>query len=308
MNSLSIFSCPVCKGDLNNYFCKSCDTSFEGREGIPCFLSEKMYSTEKEYIEAMKVVNFWGHGWIKRLEDEEHAYVNQSSKEELLSYANRELDWCRKNGSLMSRLPFDNMKNSISLNIGCGAGTEALEIALGGGSCIAMDITNPAAKVADSLLKKLGQGEGIQGDARFLPFKDNSVDYVYSSGVLHHSDDVPRSIAEIYRVLKPGGYAFIMLYATWSIMFMQQKMMMTKGEKSWETGGRKNPCTTTYSIAGCQKLFSKFNIELIEKRGGSFKHFAKIGKYLSTNFDFLVDGWLGCNINIVVKKSIPIVH
>jgi ubiquinone/menaquinone biosynthesis C-methylase UbiE len=302
MNSLPIFSCPVCKGDLNNYFCKSCETSFEGRDGIPCFLSEKMYGIEKEYIEAMKVVDFWGHGWTKRLEDEEHAYVNFSSKEELINYANEELAWCRKNGSLISRLPFENMKNSISLNIGCGAGTEALEITLGGGSCIAMDITNPAAKVTDSLLKKLGQGEGIQGDARFLPFKDNSIDYVYSSGVLHHSDDVPKSISEIYRVLKPGGSAFIMLYATWSIMFIQQKMMMTKGEKSWETAGRKNPCTTTYSIAECQQLFSNFNIKLLEKRGGSFKHFAKIGQYIPTKFDFMVKGWLGCNINIIVSK------
>ena len=302
MNYTYQFSCPICKGDLNNYFCKSCETSFEGSDDIPCFLSEKMYGSEKEYIEAMKVVDFWGHGWIKRLEDEEHAYVNQSSKEELLNYANEELAWCRKNGNLMSRLPFENMKNSISLNIGCGAGTEALEIVLGGGSCIAMDITNPAAKVTDSLLKKLGQGEGIQGDARFLPCKDNSIDYIYSSGVLHHSDDVPKSISEIYRVLKPGGYAFIMLYATWSIMFVQQKMMMTKGEKSWETGGRKNPCTTTYSVSECRSLFSQFDIQLVEKKGGSFKHVAKIGKYIPSKFDYLVDGWLGSNINIVAKK------
>jgi ubiquinone/menaquinone biosynthesis C-methylase UbiE/uncharacterized protein YbaR (Trm112 family) len=302
MNFLFITSCPVCKGTLDNYFCKSCDTSFEVKDGIPCFLSKKMYVSEKEYFEAMSVVDFWGHGWSKRLKDEEHAYVHYSSKDQLLNYSNQELDWCKKNKSLMSRLPFASMKNSISLNIGCGAGTEALEIALGGGSCIAMDITHPAAKVTDSLLKKIGQGEGIQGDSRFLPIIDNSIDYVYSSGVLHHSTDLPKSISEIYRVLKPGGYAFIMLYATWSIVFMQQKIMMTKGEKSWETGGRKNPCTTTYSIAECRQLFSKFDIELIEKRGGSFKQLAKIGKFIPSQFDFMVNSLLGSNINIVVKK------
>ena len=302
MNSISLYSCPVCRGDLIGYFCKSCDTSFEGANGIPSFLSKKMYRTEHEYADAMKVIDFWGNGWMKRLEDEEHQYLTQFSEQELLNYANRELNWCKKNVSLMSRLPFEQMKNSITLNIGCGAGTEALEIALGGGSCIAMDITNPAAKATDTVLRKLNQGEGIQGDARFLPFKDNSIDYIYSSGVLHHSDDVPKSISEIYRVLKPGGYAFIMLYATWSIMFMQQKMMMTKGEKSWETGTRKNPCTTTYSIAECQKLFSNFDIELIEKKGGSFKHIAKVGRYISNRFDFMVNGWLGSNINIIAKK------
>ncbi len=302
MNPLSIYSCPVCRGNLNNYFCGFCDTSFEGKNSIPSFLSEKMYSSEKEYFDALKVIDFWGNGWIKRLGDAEHEYVSHFSKEELIDYSNGELDKCKHYGSLMSRLPFENMKDSISLNIGCGAGVEALEIALGGGSVIAMDITNPAAKVTDSLLKKLGQGEGVQGDARYLPFKDNSIDFIYSSGVLHHSVDVPKSIAEIYRVLKPGGCAFVMLYATWSIMFMQQKLMMTKGEKSWETDGRKNPCTSTYSISECRSLFAQFDIQLMEKKGGSFKHLAKIGKYIPNKLDFLVDGWLGSNLNIIAKK------
>jgi len=40
-----------------------------------------------------------------------------------------------------------------------------------------------------------------------IPFDDNSVDYVYSSHVLEHlfEDDARRLLAEIFRVLKPGG-------------------------------------------------------------------------------------------------------
>ena len=302
MNFLDLYCCPICRSGLNNYYCKNCDTSFNEKGDIPCFFSEKMYGTDIEYRDALKIVDFWGNGWLKRFDDEEHEYINLSGKEKLINYARQELGWCIKTSSLMSNLPLENMKNSISLNIGCGAGTEALLIALGGGSCIAMDITNPAAKVTDSLLKKLGQGEGIQGDARFLPFKDESFDFIYSSGVLHHSKDLPRSISEIHRVLKTGGYAFVMLYATWSIIFMQQKLMMTNGEKSWVTNGRKNPCTTTYSTRECRKLFSQFNVQSVEKRGGSFNHIAKIGKYIPNEFDFLVNRWLGPNINITARK------
>jgi hypothetical protein len=40
----------------------------------------------------------------------------------------------------------------------------------------------------------------------------------------------------------------------------------------------------------------------VEKRGGSFNHIAKIGKYIPNEFDFLVNRWLGPNINITARK------
>ena len=42
-----------------------------------------------------------------------------------------------------------------------------------------------------------------------LPFDDNSLDAVMSIGVLEHVNDPVASTAEIFRVLKPGGYLFI---------------------------------------------------------------------------------------------------
>jgi ubiquinone/menaquinone biosynthesis C-methylase UbiE len=59
-------------------------------------------------------------------------------------------------------------------------------------------------------------------DARTLPFADASFDYCYSWGVLHHSSDLPRSIAELMRVLKPGGGFGIMLYNRRSILYRYQ--------------------------------------------------------------------------------------
>ena len=35
---------------------------------------------------------------------------------------------------------------------------------------------------------------------------------------LHHSPDTPKAIAEVWRVLKPGGEARIMIYHTWSLV------------------------------------------------------------------------------------------
>ena len=48
-------------------------------------------------------------------------------------------------------------------------------------------------------------------DIENLPFKDNSIDYILNVAVLEHVPNAPAAIAEIYRVLKPGGklYCFI---------------------------------------------------------------------------------------------------
>ena len=40
------------------------------------------------------------------------------------------------------------------------------------------------------------------GDAENMPFADKSFDIVYSFGVLHHTPDTEKSIAEVHRVLR----------------------------------------------------------------------------------------------------------
>jgi SAM-dependent methyltransferase len=59
--------------------------------------------------------------------------------------------------------------------------------------------------------------ERIVGSADHLPFLDSSVDVVLMQCVSHHLDDElwPRSLAEIDRILKPGGY-FVFLDGVWS--------------------------------------------------------------------------------------------
>jgi ubiquinone/menaquinone biosynthesis C-methylase UbiE len=49
----------------------------------------------------------------------------------------------------------------------------------------------------------------IVGDIHDLPFSDNSLDAIICMAVIEHVEDPKRAVEEIYRVLKPGGYAFI---------------------------------------------------------------------------------------------------
>jgi len=54
-----------------------------------------------------------------------------------------------------------------------------------------------------------GEGVDVQGNLMSLPFRDESVDTVVCTGVLEHVRDSHCAVAEIWRVLKPGGRVFV---------------------------------------------------------------------------------------------------
>ena len=99
------------------------------------------------------------------------------------------------------------------LEIGCGLGTDGAQFAKAGADYTGIDLTEAAIGLARTRFEISGlPGEFRVADAENLDFADASFDRVYSHGVLHHTPDTARAIGEIYRVLKPGGRAFVMLY------------------------------------------------------------------------------------------------
>lgn len=48
----------------------------------------------------------------------------------------------------------------------------------------------------------------IVGDVSNLPFEDNSIDAILAIHLLEHVEEPQKAVKEIYRVLKPGGYAY----------------------------------------------------------------------------------------------------
>jgi ubiquinone/menaquinone biosynthesis C-methylase UbiE len=104
-------------------------------------------------------------------------------------------------------------KDKRVLEIGCGLGTDLLQFARSGAQVVGIDITETAVHLTRELFRYYNLDGRIEvGDAESLQFPEGSFDLVYSHGVLHHTPDTEKAIAEIYRVLKPGGRAIVMLY------------------------------------------------------------------------------------------------
>jgi SAM-dependent methyltransferase len=108
---------------------------------------------------------------------------------------------------------FENSKNLSVLEIGCGLGTDGAQFALAGANYTGVDLTQAAVDLAKRRFELFQlPGTFRVADAERLDFPDNSFDIVYSHGVLHHTPDTAAAVREIYRVLRPGGQAIVMLY------------------------------------------------------------------------------------------------
>ena len=99
------------------------------------------------------------------------------------------------------------------LEIGCGNGTDGVLFATAGARYTGVDLTPEA---VDATRRHFAVA-GLDGYLRIencehLSFADKSFDVVYSFGVLHHTPHPATAVREVYRVLKPGGTALVMLY------------------------------------------------------------------------------------------------
>jgi len=108
---------------------------------------------------------------------------------------------------------FASTKGLRVLEIGCGLGTDGAQFAQAGADYTGIDLTDAAIELARKRFELFNLSGTFQtDDAERLSFPNDSFDLVYSHGVLHHTPDIKAAITEIYRVLRPGGRAEVMLY------------------------------------------------------------------------------------------------
>lgn len=110
-------------------------------------------------------------------------------------------------------VPFAESRGKKVLEIGTGNGAEAVMFGLNGAEYTGADLTDAALEATRKHLAVMGlTGTFQKENAEHLSFADGNFDWVFSHGVLHHTPNTQAAINEVYRVLKPGGRAIIMLY------------------------------------------------------------------------------------------------
>jgi SAM-dependent methyltransferase len=115
------------------------------------------------------------------------------------------------------------------LEIGAGVGTDARRIIGRGGVYTGINVDRGSTLMASEALRLFSlPGAALEGSATALDFPDDTFDVVYSFGVLHHIPEVARAVAEIQRVLKPGGELLVMLYNRTSINYVVNIMFLRK--------------------------------------------------------------------------------
>jgi len=106
------------------------------------------------------------------------------------------------------------------LEIGCGMGTHAAMLARAGARLTAIDLTSRAVAMTRQRFALAHLTARIEeADAERLPFAAGSFDTIWSWGVIHHSRSTERCLAEIARVLRPGGRLIAMVYYRRSLVY-----------------------------------------------------------------------------------------
>lgn len=113
------------------------------------------------------------------------------------------------------------LKNKVSkvLDLGCGVGRNLLYLVEKGFNTYGIDISPEGVQQTQKMLPLRERSKVSKGDVfKPLPYKDNFFDAIVSVQVMQHATEgeIKKTIKEIFRIIKPGGYIFVTLCGRYS--------------------------------------------------------------------------------------------
>lgn len=134
---------------------------------------------------------------------------------------------------ILSFAGFESAAGKKVLEIGVGMGADFLRWVRAGADATGIDLTERAVELTRRRLADEDLKADVRvADAESLPFPDGHFDIVYSWGVLHHTPDPARALAEAQRVLAPGGQLRVMLYhrRSWVALAAWARFCLLRGK------------------------------------------------------------------------------
>lgn len=103
----------------------------------------------------------------------------------------------------------------LVIDAGCGAGMSGLELlgaAIPKVRYLGIDVSEAVDVAWDRLFERGLSAGFMQADITNLPLEPNSVDIIFSEGVLHHTNSTKCAITSLSKLLKPGGRFLFYVY------------------------------------------------------------------------------------------------
>lgn len=241
-----ILRCPFCKSASisltsigiensseireGNCKCDHCGTPFPIQHGIIYMLDELPTKTRKE-ISQWEIFAA-SEGCL----DPPDEYLDLLPSPEALKYVPGDtITWWRHQGNFNSVLEGLNLAGKKVLDIGAGRCWSTKHLSLRGAECFASDVlVHPKIGLgaADVLMSRNSiYFERIAGDMSNIPFQNEIFDVVFSSGALHHTLDLSKTISEISRVLKKNGLLILANEACGNLLTLREDCKM-EGDQS----------------------------------------------------------------------------
>jgi arsenite methyltransferase len=186
---------------------------------------ETVSSTQEQTREA------FGFKWAKR----------DTFEGEFLAHARQ---WLGEKWGDVPAAPwlYETSDNPIVLDAGCGAGVGGLIVF--GAACervryLGADVSDAVDVAKARFAEQDRPAMFLQADLNQLPLPENSVDIIYSDGVLHHTDDTAKALARVVRHLKPGGRILFYVYRRkgpireFTDDYIRDKLRPMSGEEGW---------------------------------------------------------------------------
>lgn len=192
--------------------------------------------------------------------------------EALADYDRQAAERYRLEPSILGFAQFERYRGRRVLEVGVGLGADHERFAMAGADLSGIDLTERAVDHVRRRFALRGlESELRVGNAEQLSFADDTFDLVYSWGVLHHTPDTRRAVAEVLRVLKPGGEARIMVYHKHSLVgyMLWLRYGLARGRPRTplvEIYARhlESPGTKAYTVDQARQLCAGFEIDGIE--------------------------------------------
>lgn len=178
--------------------CVNCNEIYSIIDGVPIFT--KSDPNQKVKLTAQ---NF-AYSWQKFSRINKEFYYKQF------------FDWIK---------PIDEnfLKDKFILDAGCGKGHHLLMISPYIREAIGVDISD-SVFIAYNNLKHLPNIHIIKADLNHLPLKDEIFDYIYSVGVVHHTESPKATTESLYKKVKKNGVISLWVYGKennwWIIHFV----------------------------------------------------------------------------------------